>query len=51
MLRPIMEQMAALAKTSQASQPVVGRVVMEVGSGEDNAGLPYARGLLYAGVA
>ena len=45
-VRPVMEQMAPLAEAPQVADPVVCRVVIEVGSRENNAALPYPRRVL-----
>jgi hypothetical protein len=40
MVRPVVDQVAALAKALQIARPIVTRVVIEVGGCEDDTGLP-----------
>src|SRR4051794_37697817 len=42
MMRPVVDQMAALAETSQVLQAIIARIMIEMGSGEDNAGPAHA---------
>jgi len=39
MMRPVVNQMAALAETSQVLQAIIAGIVIEMGSGQNNAGL------------
>ena len=41
MVRPVVDHVAALTQAAQVSQSVVSRIVIEVGRGQDDAGLPY----------
>jgi hypothetical protein len=51
MMRPIVDQVAALAQASQVSQPIVAWIVIEMGSGENDPGLPYASNFFNVGPA
>ena len=42
MMRPVVNEMAALTQASQVLQPIVAWIVIEVGSGQNDAGLPHA---------
>jgi hypothetical protein len=41
MMRPVMNEMAALAQASQVLQPIVAGIVIEVGSRQHDAGLTH----------
>ena len=41
MMRPIVNEMAALTQASQVFQPIVAWIVIEVGGGQDYARLPH----------
>ena len=49
MVRAVVEHVAALAKTAQVAQPVVGRIMIEVGGGEHDAGRPQPRYVFQVG--
>jgi hypothetical protein len=40
MMRAIVDQVAALTEAAQVAQPVVARIVIQVGSGEHDARRP-----------
>jgi hypothetical protein len=50
-VRPVVDQVAALAKALQIARPVVSRIVIEMGGREDDTGLPQPGCLLDIGAA
>src|SRR3954447_2878434 len=51
MMRPVVNEMAALTQASQVFQPIVAWIVIEVGSGQNDAGLTHVRRFLDVGLA
>jgi hypothetical protein len=46
MIRTVVDQVAALTKTAQVAQPIVGRIMIEVRSGKHNMRCPHLSDLL-----
>jgi len=51
MVRPVVDQVAALTKPLQIARPIVARIVIEVCGGEDHTRLPHPGCLLDIGPA
>src|SRR4051812_9003945 len=51
MMRSVVNEMAALTQASQVFQPIVAWIVIEVGSGQNDAGLTHVRRFLDVGLA
>src|SRR6516162_4675441 len=49
MVRAVMDHVAALAQALEIAKPVVARVMIEMGCGQDDAGWPHLRRLLEVG--
>src|SRR4051794_5436967 len=51
MIRPVVNDMATLTQASQVLQPVIAGIVIEVGSGENDAGLAHESSFFDVGIA
>ena len=51
MMRSVVNEMAALAQASQVLQPIVAGIMVEMGSGQNDAGLAHASGFIDIGPA
>jgi hypothetical protein len=49
MVRPVVNEMATLTQASQILQPIVSGIMVEVGSRQNNPGMPYASSVFSIG--